>query len=295
MLPVIILFLPGIGQDIGVCVRHRITTNDRLHMRLISHRDQNTRVLRIPGADNFRELGGYPARDGRRVKRGLLFRSGHLADLTSGGQKKLLDLDLLAVIDFRSEKESERKPDRLPAGLHPIQLPILDAVEEGIALEIKQRIKSRDFGSFSCEDYILPAYEQYATSFSSVFKGFFRVVVEAAGSPILWHCAAGKDRTGFAAAVLLRLLGVEWEIIYQDYLLSNQLSSPYTWEMIPIIVAGGWDAYQKLKPLLKVKSSWLSAAFTAVDGYWGNFQAYLENGLELTTREISSIQDRLLQ
>jgi protein-tyrosine phosphatase len=278
-----------------VKTRHRKTANDCPDMRLIRHRDHNARVLKIPGADNFRELGGYPAGDGRRVRNGVLFRSGHLADLTRTGQKKLLNLELFAVIDFRSEKESSRKPDHLPAGLLPVQLPILDAVEAGISLEIKKRIKSRDFGSFSCEDYILPAYEQYATSFSSVFKGFFKVVEEANGSPILWHCAAGKDRTGFAAAVLLRLLGVDWETIYQDYLLSNQLSSPYTWEMIPIIFAGGWNAYQKLKPLLKVKSSWLSAAFTAVDREWGSFPAYLENGLELTPRKITSIQDCLLQ
>jgi protein-tyrosine phosphatase len=255
----------------------------------------NKRILNIPGAVNLRDLGGYPTLDGRRVKWGRLYRSSHLGDLSARGLDKLSELNLHSVVDFRSSPEVERKPNRLPAGTRLIHLPIRDVVEAEIASKIQQRIKNNDFQDFDPKDYILQAYRQYATSFSPEYGEFLRVVLSAAGSPVLWNCAAGKDRTGFSSAILLRLLGVDQEIIFQDYLLSNRHGRRFLWELTSILLIRGWNVYQKIKPLAGVDRQWLVASFEMIDEEWGDFKTYTQNGLGLSSSEVQELRKMLLE
>jgi len=256
---------------------------------------ENKRIYKIPGAVNLRDLGGYPAQDGRRVKWHKLYRSSHLGDLPARGLDKLSDLNLHSVVDFRSTPEVERKPNRLPDGIRLVYLPISDVVETEIATKIPLRIKNNDFENFDPKEYILQAYQQYATSFTPEFRDFIQVVLSAAGSPVFWNCAAGKDRTGFASAILLRLLGVEREIIFQDYLLSNRYGRRFFWELASIILIWGWDVYQMIKPLAGVNSQWLAASFKKIEEEWGNFETYTQNGLGLSTSEVHELQNFLLE
>lgn len=253
------------------------------------------RILKIPGTANLRDLGGYPLSDGRRVKWRLLYRSSHLGDLSPRGLQEVSGLNLKAVVDFRSTPEAERKPNRLPDGIPQIKIPIQDVLETEIATKIPQRIRENDFQDFDPQDYILQAYRQFATSFTPQFKDFFQVVKDAAGLPVLWNCAAGKDRTGFASAVLLRVLGVGQEVIFHDYLLSNRHGRSYLRELASLLLFRGWEVYQKVKPLTGVDRRWLAASFAMIDQEWGDFGSYARKGLGLTDSDIEGLQAALLE
>lgn len=253
------------------------------------------RVLKIRRVSNFRDVGGYVTRDGRTVKWGQLYRSGHLADLTPRGLDQLNNLGLVTAIDFRSVYETQRHPNRVLENVKTIHLPVMDKANREMSREIRERVKSNHFEGFSPDHLIIKAYRQFPTRFTPAFKSFIHAVSDAGGKPVLWHCAAGKDRTGYASAVLLRLLGVDQDTIYQDYLLSNQYVKVLNKRTLAVIFARGFKAFNMIKPLFRVQLDWLEAAFETLDHEWGNFESYVKYGLGLSIADVSQLQDHLLE
>jgi protein-tyrosine phosphatase len=135
----------------------------------------------------------------------------------------------------------------------------------------------------------------FATTFTPKFRIFVQTVLNANGDPVLWHCTAGKDRTGFAAAILLRLLGVDQQSVFEDYLLSNRYIKVSIMQRIFVAFTRGPRVYKLLKPLLGVQRQWLEIAFDALDREWGNFQIYATKGLGLTPGDIQKLQDLYLE
>ena len=121
-----------------------------------SERDQKSfkRLLKIPRVTNFRDLGGYLTGDGRTVKWGQLYRSGHLADLTPRGMDLLTNLNLSTIVDFRSTYESQRHPDRVPEGVRLIHLPVMDQANREMSQEIRERIKNNQMEGFAPDQLI---------------------------------------------------------------------------------------------------------------------------------------------
>lgn len=253
------------------------------------------RVLNIPRLVNFRDLGGYMTGDGRTVKWGLLYRAGRLFDVSPRGLKLISELDLFASVDFRSVYEADRHPDRLPASVRAIHLPVMDEANREMSREIRERITNNHLEGFSADQLIIKAYRQFPTEFTPAFKTFIHTVLNARGKPVLWHCTAGKDRTGYASALLLRLLGVDLEIIYQDYLLSNRHVKRLNKKTLAVIFARGMKAYRMIKPLMEVNLDWLKAAFDTIDEEWGSFEEYVNRGLELSPADIDQLKDDLLE
>ena len=253
------------------------------------------RVLKIPRMSNLRDLGGYLVRDGRTVKWGQLYRSGHLADLTPRGLDLLKNLDLSTTIDFRSTYEAQRHPDRIPADVRALHLPVMDQANREMSQEIRERIKDNRMEGFSPENLMIKAYRQFPTEFTPAFKTFIHVVLDAKGKPVLWHCTAGKDRTGYATAILFRILGVGQETIYRDYLLSDKYVKKLNKKMLAVILARGLKAYRMIKPLMGVQLDWLKAAFDTLDEEWGSFESYVSDGLGLSSSDVRQLQDNLLE
>jgi len=249
----------------------------------------------MPGVRNFRDLGGYQTQDGRRIKKGLLFRSGHLADLSPRGLDNLSDIGLSTIIDLRSAYEAERRPGRIPQGSRYIHLPIMDEANREMSREIRGRIEDNRIDGFDPSYLILKAYQQFPTEFTPQYKTFMHAIRDAGSAPVLWHCTAGKDRTGYAAAILLRTLGVDQGIIYQDYLLSNQYVKRMNKWIFKAVVARGLKAYRMIRPLMGVQEDWLKASFDSIDREWGSFEAYVKKGLDLNASEIREMKDRLLE
>jgi len=253
------------------------------------------RLLKIPGVSNFRDLGGYVTQDNRSVKWGKLYRSGHLADLTPRGLDLITNLDLFAIIDFRSVYETQRHPDRAPADVRAFHLPVMDQANREMSQEIRERIKNNKFEGFSADNLIIKAYRQFPTEFTPAFKSFIHTVLDANGTAVLWHCTAGKDRTGYAAAILLRLLGVDQETIFVDYLLSNQYVKKINKKMVAAILARGIKAYRMIKPLYGVQLDWLKVAFGKIDEEWGSFEEYISDGLRLNSFDVEQLRNELLE
>ena len=254
------------------------------------------RVLPFRRIANFRDLGGYPATDGRCIKWGVLYRSGHLARATYSDLNTLQALNIKTIIDFRSAQEKEKEPDRLPnsGSIKTLPLPMLDVVNEAMSKEIQAIVENKNYHDFDPNQKMMVMYQLIASEFAAEYQQFMKTILTAGGSPVLWHCTAGKDRTGFGAAILLRLLGVNDQVILEDYLLSNQYAEKRRSLILFLRLTKGKEIIKIAKKMMSVDKTWLQAAFHAVDQQWGSFDNYVREGLGLIQTDIVELRANLL-
>lgn len=255
------------------------------------------RVLGFEGIANFRDLGGYPTEDGRTVRWGKLYRSGTFAHASRSDLGFLTQLQLDALIDFRSAAEKEEEPNHLPdpANFEVVEIPMLDDGNNAMIGEVMDRLESGDFGDFEPNVFMERANRQLASTFTPQFREFIHRVKRAGGEPVVWHCSAGKDRTGFASAILLRVLGVSQDIVMADYMASKSHAlEARSRELLMIRLFAGEEARDKMTVMMGVEESWLQAAFDTIDTEWGSFENYLHEGLALTPQDIESLRATLL-
>lgn len=254
------------------------------------------RRLNLSGARNFRDLGGYRTTDGRSVRWGLLYRSDALHKLTSTDLKFMAALNLDRIIDFRSAHEKASEPDRLPAymKINYVEIPIHDAstrVWHESRDEFIKKVRELD-----PTRYMVDTNVELATQFTPEIRTFFHELSSAGGRPVLFHCAAGKDRTGFAAAVILRLLGVPEETVMEDYLLTNQYFLPsFRLEMAALRLFRGKKFADGVLGFMKASPEYLSSAFIALEHAHGTFENYVRDGLGLTEKDIERFRRTYLE
>jgi protein-tyrosine phosphatase len=256
------------------------------------------RHLDFAGIHNFRDLGGYPTLDGRHVKWGLLYRSGSLHGATDTDLEYLQQLGLNTLVDFRSSAEKEEEPDRLPqpSGFQLVEIPTLDGGDNSVADEIMARIESGDFSDFEPNSFMLEANQQFASRFTPQYQQFVHTVIAANGEPVLWHCSAGKDRAVFAAAILLRILGVPADAVLADYILSKQYAlAARRKELFLLRVFKGAEAADKLAVIMGVDAQWLQAGFDQIDADYGSFENYVRTGLGLDDAAVERLRNTLLE
>lgn len=256
------------------------------------------RLLNFEGIANFRDLGGYATADGKQVRWGKLYRSGTFAQASRADLQNLPKLGLQTFIDFRSSAEQEEEANRLPEppGFQVVNIPILDDGNKALVGEVMQRIESGDFDDFDPSQAMLQANRQFASDFTPQISEFVHTVLAADGNPVVWHCSAGKDRTGFAAAVLLRILGVPQQTVMQDYMASLEPALASRQNQIRMLrLFKGEQVAEKLQVMMGVEEAWLEAAFEQVDATWGSFDNYLHEGLQLSDKDIARLRDTLLQ
>ncbi len=256
------------------------------------------RVLNFEGIANFRDLGGYPAAGGQTVRWGRLYRAGTLAHASAADLRNLAALDLAMLIDFRSSLEKEEEPNRLPEppGFEVIESPTLDDGNKALVGEVMERVESGDFQGFDPHQAMIRANRQFADEFTPQFRQFVQTVEKAQGAPVAWHCSAGKDRTGFAAAILLRILGVPQDVVMADYMASRELALAARKSQLRLLrLFKGEDAADNVAVLMGVEEAWLRAAFEHIDQRWGSFDNYVSQGLQLDSAEIVALRQYLLE
>ena len=256
------------------------------------------RLLNFEGIANFRDLGGYRTEDGRTLKWGHLYRSGKLADASRSDQAGLKRLDLHTLVDFRSELEKTEEPDQLPdsPGFEVKEIPVLDDGNEAMVNEIRERIETGNFEGFDPAASMEEANRQFADQFTPQYREFMHTILDADGQPVLWHCTAGKDRAGFAAAILLRTLGVPRETVMADYMFSLQPSlEAGRKQLLMLKLFKGQEAADTVKVMMGVEPAWLEAGFDQIERRWGSFDNYVRNGLQLTPDEVRQLRDTLLE
>lgn len=258
--------------------------------------EEEMRRLVFSGVKNFRDLGGYEAIDGKTVVWGKLYRSDQLHKLTDADLNYLEALALYCIIDFRAEHEKEDSRDRVPSNsdIRIIELPILDSStliwRDSRDQFIKGNLRNIDPVKLMIETNI-----ELATRFTPQMRQFIHELSSANGRPVLFHCAAGKDRTGYAAAILLRILGVSLSVVMDDYLLSNQYYlSAYSWSLLMLRFMKGKRFSDTVKGFLEVRTAYLSAAFEAIDREFGSFERYVRNGLGLTEQDVEFLKNLYL-
>lgn len=256
------------------------------------------RLLNFEGIANFRDLGGYANEQGQQVKWGVLYRSGTFAHSSRADLQGLQQLQLATLIDFRSGGEKEEEPNQLPqpASFTVVEIPTLDEGNKALVGEVMERVESGNFDGFDPDHFMLTANRQFATEFTPQFRQFIHTVLDAGGKPVAWHCSAGKDRTGFASAILLRVLGVPQETVMRDYMESKQHALEARKNQLLLLrVFKGEEAADKLAIMMGVEEAWLRAAFEEIDARWGSFDNYVSEGLQLTDRDIAKLRNQLLE
>ena len=239
-------------------------------------------VTPLAGVSNLRDLGGYRSEDGRVVRRGLVFRSAALAGLTDEDRGTIAALGLRTVCDFRGVEESGRAPTRLD-GIDIVALPIEPTVGAGLR-DILQTQEATGEALFAVLER---AYAAYALTSQAQFGGMLDRII-AGDTPLLFHCAAGKDRTGFAAALLLTALGVPWGTVVEDFEATNRL-----WRRDTVHSS---DLPQAVREsLLRADPALLGAAFDAARAQYGSIDAYLTEAYRLGPDRRRQLQDIMLE
>ncbi len=256
------------------------------------------RLLNFEGVSNFRDLGGYTTDTGKTVKWGKLYRAANFAETSRADQQVLERLHLHALVDFRSSAEKEEEPNQLPKkpGYLIVEIPTMDGGDNSVSEEIMARFESGDFSDFDPDAFMVEANRQFATTFTPQFREFIGVVQQAKGEPVVWHCSAGKDRTGFAAAILLRILGVPEDVVMQDYILSREYALAARQKELTLVrILKGEEAADKLQILLGVEEPWLQAAFDTIDETYGSFDNYVSEALGLSDEDVTALRAELLE
>ncbi|MEU6101131.1 tyrosine-protein phosphatase [Streptomyces flaveolus] len=261
---------------------------DRQWFTLVPERGGSLRIadrlIRLEGTSNFRDAGGYRTGDGRWVRMGVVYRSDSLDRLTDADLAKLKRLGLSVDYDFRTTSERAAAPDRLPQGVRYVVANVVgddsplfsmpETAEEAARLMIdgeKSMVSSA------------PAKAAYASVFGDLADG------DADG--LVYHCTAGKDRTGWASATLLTALGVPRETVMKDYLASNVYRAEANAAALAAMPAAQAAVY---KPMLDVRAAYLNSGFDEVEEAYGSFAAYERKALGLDARELRALKAELL-
>jgi protein-tyrosine phosphatase len=258
---------------------------------------ESARLLPLDGAHNLRDLGGYRSADGRRVRWGVLYRGDALADLSDDDLAYLARLELRRVVDFRSALERERDPDRIPAseGLEVVQRPIQgDALDPA---ELRERLLSGRGSADEWRGLLVDANRAFVRDFGPVYAEFLRDLGDAGELPVLFHCTAGKDRTGFAAAVALLAVGVPRETVMGDYLRTNEFSAEHTGDVLRMLRIFSLFRAEPdaVRPLFEARREYLQAAFDAIDAEFGGTDAWLRHGLGADDALLARVRENLLE
>ncbi len=250
------------------------------------------RLVPFDGTFNFRDLGGYRTKNGSRVKWGRVYRADNLSNLTDRDHELLKRMHISVVCDFRSPPEREKSPNKLPRNLtvHSLHLPMTLGTMD--AVEAMERFKNKDI------DWLTPGYmqdgylknlEHSADKWAVVFK---RLVNDT--EPLVFHCSAGKDRTGICAALILLALGVPRETVIYDHSLSNEYLKAFLPEVNSYFESLGLDP-RRLTPYLTAPREAMQAVLDHIQTRYGSIETYLLQKAGIREEQILALREKFLE
>lgn len=257
--------------------------------------------LGIASVPNLRDLGGYKTKDDKTVKRGLVYRSNQLYHVSPEDMEKISGLGLKNSFDLRTYAERQPKPDEVPPEVAVVWLDVLaGAPGAGPAQNEKlmqdPKTANEVFGGGKADEGFIVSYRQFVSlpSAQHEFRKLFLMLGDENELPALFHCTTGKDRTGWAAAALLTLLGVPKDVVMEDYLLSNDYVIPMYQKVIDEFVAAGGEEAIPMT-LLGVKESFLESAFEEMETKYGTIEQYFSEGLGIDAAQQQALRALYLQ
>ena len=263
-----------------------------IHKNNDAFQSEEYRLLPMDGAFNTRELGGYKTTDGKSVKWGMLFRSDKLSDISENDQLYLQSLGIKRIVDFRSEGEKTEDPDIIQEGINYIETPI--NVDGAMRSKIEAVLKGKT--NKEVKSFLVDANKEFVTNYTSVYEDFLRGLIDEDG-PTLFHCTAGKDRAGFAAAITLIALGVSKEDVIEDYMKTNIFTKDKIDEMIDKIKL--MSLYQAdaeiLRPLIGVERIYIETAFKTAEEKYGSLENFIREGFNISDEEIQILRNKFVE
>lgn len=267
---------------------------------------EQTRLIELPHVTNFRDIGGYIGEDGKQVKYGQFYRCAGLSQLDETDFQILKELNVKIIVDFRSIGEKDNEPDIIPPECEYYHFSGIVTMDDknnlgnsfGGNLDMKttimeiiqKKIEMPNPVEYLKECYIIMAEQ------SQSFKDFFKVIKDNPDKPIAFHCTAGKDRTGVAAALILLSLGVSEEVVIEDYLLSNVFRKAENDGIKGILKTyiDKEEALEMIKVALEVNEELLLTYFNKVKELYGNWDNYFEKALGISKEDRTELKRRYL-
>ncbi|MFF1371337.1 tyrosine-protein phosphatase [Streptomyces virginiae] len=253
---------------------------------------------------NLRDLGGTPLSGGRTVRPGLLLRSGQLDRLDLDADPVVAALGLRTVIDFRTDAERADHPDRIPGGarvlIGDVLADKLNSARMPAAVQLKDllsdpAVAEEHLGGGRAQALFADTYRSFVNSGSAqaAYRMLLTEAADADSGPLLFHCTAGKDRTGWGATIVLALLGADDETLMAEYLSVNPAVKQAFAPMIEGFTAAGGDPDIALA-LIGVFPSYLRAALDEVETRYGSMEKYVREGLGVADETVEALRARLV-
>lgn len=281
-------------EEAASCLREL----QRLNPRIAMGYPKGARIA-FQSLANTRDLGALKATDGRVILPHRLLRSGDLYHLSNEDQRVLLEeYHLTKVIDFRTEKEQERRPDTVLKGVTYVQNPILDEETMGITRErrlLDEVVDSKiDMGEFLEKVYQNLVLEPYAVD---RYAKFFDELLHQDDGAVLYHCSAGKDRVGIGTVLLLSALGIPRPVIVEDYLRTNEYlesEAEYLVRLLETKMVVSPQTYSNIQALYSVRKVYLETVFQVIEQRFDSMENYLRKKMYLSPRVLEQLRNRYL-
>lgn len=247
-------------------------------------KNETEKSLNIKKVHNFRAVANIKNTEGRTLKEGMFYRSAHLHQLKKKSFDEFDKLGIAEIIDLRNSKEIFEKPDQLPNGITYKKYSAFedegDQLSQARKLVLKGKVNASD-----ADKRMIDFYREYVTENPETIKTIITEILESE-KPILYHCTAGKDRTGIVTALILTVLKFDKETIYNEYLLSNNFRKPLVEKRLRLannlhFLYPKMDL-QVLEKLSWVEKRYLDAAFGEIDKKYGSTDAYIQQVLGIS-------------
>ena len=242
-------------------------------------------VVPLKGGSNFRDLGGYRTADGRAVRRSTVFRSAHLGALTDEDRSALSRLGVRTIVDLRGVSEAAETPHLIDG----VDCRIVGAhIEPQLGDKIRVAVADGSATPHLMMQYLTDHYRDYPRRCAPGFRTLFATLSDGTHRPLVFHCTAGKDRTGFASALLLTLLGVPWDTVMDDYLRTNDLWTGHVGRYTELDI-------DTRAAIVEARTPYLEAAFDVVRQDFGGAEVFAEKALGLDAKARERLRADLLE
>lgn len=241
------------------------------------------RAVKLEGGSNFRDLGGYPAADGKTVRWGHIYRSADISKLTDADLKTLEQRNIAVDCDLRGPDEVKTNPDRMPAGVAYVNLPV---GSENVRVNANYANMNRDSlmnASYSRTDHLKAKYKPI----------FDQLLVLDDTKALMFHCTAGKDRTGMGAALVLSALGVDRATILKDYAATDVYWKQGRERVTQLMSQGGAGSTQMAR-ILAADPVYLNKFLTTIDQKYGSMDQFLATEMDLTPEKLATLRAKYL-
>ena len=265
---------------------------------------EKDQIIHLSGTDNTRDLGGLQTSDHRIVRSKKLIRSDHLNRLTEKDCRILSEqYRVMTIVDLRRDSESARQPDQVPSGAKLVHDPLVPELKQAQTFAKINSVGKLMLDSVHHMDDDVLTYQskRYAEAALSDFTAvaiqkWIEILLEAEDGAVLWHCTAGKDRTGVLAALILLILGVPMHAVKANYLMTNQwIHAKIQWILSKTReITNDLNLLRQVELLCSVHENYFEAVISTIDSHYGGLSAYIHQHLHISDEMIDTLRNMYL-